>query len=65
MSSKTKQNKSKILDATLSAAVTVLDVTGTFLDNTPIPGAAAVIKVVLDIIKQKEVRAFRNESAHV
>lgn len=48
--------KTAILDAALATAVKVLDVTGTFLDNTPIPCAAAVIKVIVDVIKQKEVR---------
>lgn len=59
MPPKTKRNKAnkyKVLHATIAAAVKVLDVTGSVLETTPIPGAAAVIKVILDIIEQKEVR---------
>lgn len=62
MSSKAGASRAKqyeILDATLTAALKVLDVTENVLKTTPIPGAAAIIRVILDVIKQKEVRTHR------
>lgn len=50
-----KKVKVHVLKSALAGAIKVLDVAESVLSTTPIPGAAAVIKVVLDLLKRKEV----------
>ena len=60
-----KVDKAKLRDTALTAATKVLEVTANVLDTTPVPGASAAVKVVLDILNQKDVRACSSDgSAH-